>query len=403
MEVLDRTIAALDCNKTPINIFLDLSKAFDTLDHNILLSKLKHYGINDTALNLMESYLSNRNQYVVFNDTISDMLPITTGVPQGSILGPLLFIIYINDLPEASQIFKFIMYADDTTLFSTIQSFNTCDKNVEHQINTELNKVCKWLKINKLSLNIKKSKYILFQVANKKTISFSLKIDDIGIERVQHFNVLGLTIHENLSWNNHIEKISIKFGKIMGILNKLKRFLPTHIKLILYNSLMLPHLNYGIMAWGFKCDRISKLQKKVIRIICSSKYNAHTEPLFKKLKVLKVNYILQLQELKFYYKFVQVKLPVYLQNLPFYPNRSYHDFNTRTFDDIHINRIKHEFAKRCIRYDIPLIVNNTSILIKNKIVTHSLHGFSCYVKKHFLQNYQNLCSVPNCYICQQSH
>lgn len=134
-----------------------------------------------------------------------------------------------------------------------------------------------------------------------------------------------------------------------------------------------------------------------------SKYNAHTEPLFKKLKVLKVNDILQLQELKFYYKFVRVKLPVYLQNLPFYPNRSYHDFNTRTFDDIHINRIKHEFAKRCIRYDIPLIVNNTSNLIKNKIVTHSLHGFSCYVKKHLLQNYQNLCSVPNCYICQQSH
>ena len=132
------------------------------------------------------------------------------------------------ELPDASQIFKFIIYADDTTLFSTIQSFNTCDKNVEYQINTELNKVCKWLKTNKLSLNIKKSKYILFQVANKKTISFSL--NDIGIERVQHFNVLGLTIHENLSWNNHIEKISIKLCKFVGILNKLKRFLPTHIK-----------------------------------------------------------------------------------------------------------------------------------------------------------------------------
>ena len=137
------------------------------------------------------------------------MLPITTGVPQGSILDPLLFIIYINDLPEASQIFKCIMYADDTTFFSTIQSFNTCDKNVEHQINTELNKVCEWLKTNKLSFNIKKSKYILFQVTNKKTISFSLTIDDIGIERVQIFNLLGLTIHENLSWNNHIETISI--------------------------------------------------------------------------------------------------------------------------------------------------------------------------------------------------
>ena len=105
----------------------------------------------------------------------------------------------------------------------------------------------------------------MFQVANK-TISFLLKIDDIGIGRVQHLNLLGLAIHENLSWNNHIEKISIKFCKIMGILNKLKCFLPTNIKIILYNSLMLPHLNYRIMAWGFKCDRISKLQKKVINI-----------------------------------------------------------------------------------------------------------------------------------------
>ena len=94
--------------------------------------------------------------------------------------------------------------------------------------------------------------------------------------------------------------------------------------------------------------------------------------------------------LTFYYKFITGKLPVDLQNLSFYPNRFCHGFNTRTFDDIHINRIKHEFAKRCIRYDIPLTVNNT-----NKIVTHSLHGFSCYVKKHLLQNYKNLCSVPN--------
>ena len=97
MEVLDRTIAALDLNESPINTFLDLSKAFESLDHNILLCKLNNYGINGTALNLMGSYLNNINQYVVFNDIISDMLPITTGVPHGSILGPLLFIIYIND------------------------------------------------------------------------------------------------------------------------------------------------------------------------------------------------------------------------------------------------------------------------------------------------------------------
>ena len=122
-------------------------------------------------------------------------------MPRGCIQDPLLFIIpvYIIYLPEASQIVKFIMYEDDTILFNTIGSSNTFDENVEYQINAELNKVCEWLKTNKFSLNIKKSKYILFYVTNEKNKSVSLKIDDISIERVQHVNLLGLTIHGNLS------------------------------------------------------------------------------------------------------------------------------------------------------------------------------------------------------------
>ena len=188
----------------------------------------------------------------------------------------------------------------------------------------------------------------------------------------------------------------------MGILNKLKGFLPLNIKVTLYNSLMLPNMNHGLMVWGISCNRIIKLQKKAIRIICLTQYNAHTEPLFKKLKILNVTNMLKLHELKLYFKYVHTTLPVYLQNLPFILNETVHTFNTRIHDNIHTNRAKHDFAKRCIRHDIRLLINIITFNIKNKITTHSLRGFISYAKHNFLQNYKILCSLSNGYIYGQS-
>ena len=201
----------MDIKEVPLNIFLDLSKAFDTIDHTILLAQLRYYGIHGTALLLLKSYLNNRKQYVEFEDTKSEMLPITVGVPQGSIRGPLLFIIYINDFSEASSIFKFIMYADDTTLLSSLASFGNDIETKEYLINAELSNVIEWLNINKLSLN--KSKYMIFHVPNKDIQYLTLKIDNVIIEKVDEFNFLGLTMDTTLNWKKHSEKSVINAQK----------------------------------------------------------------------------------------------------------------------------------------------------------------------------------------------
>ena len=231
LEVVDRISFELDKGNSLLAIFLDLSKAFDTLNPDILLYKLKYYGINNSALQWFESYLNNRSHYVEIDNIKSDKCSLSLGVPQGSILGPLLFTIYLNDIQSASTFFNYIQYADDTSLLNSIQNLDSTT------INTELGKVHKWLSDNMLSLNIKKTKFMLFHNKQKKILTIPMiKIQDIIINRVTNFNFLGIMLNENLNWSTHTDKISVAISRGVGILYKLKHFFPTYVLKTLYYS-----------------------------------------------------------------------------------------------------------------------------------------------------------------------
>ena len=203
-ELIDRITQYLDQGNMPITIFMDLSKAFDTLNHDILiytLYKLKAYGLSETALKLMQSYLTNRKQYVEINNTQSTKNDITVGVPQGSILGPLLFIIYINYIIHSSTVFKFIIFADDTTLYTTLDT----QEDIKDILNDELVQINNWFKVNKLSLNVAKTKAMLFHMPQKQIHNPRLKIAVSNIECIENFNFLGITINKHLNWTKHMD------------------------------------------------------------------------------------------------------------------------------------------------------------------------------------------------------
>ena len=158
---------------------------------------------------------------------------------------------------------------------------------------------------------------------------------------------------------------------------------------------------YGILAWGRQTNAIHKIQKRAIRIIAASKYNAHTEPLFKQLNLLKASDICKLQELKFYHKLINRQLPKYFECFVYQTNLDLHNYNTRRGHRLHIPRINHTFAQLNIRHSVIQTVNNMPDNVIDKIRTHNLKGFSNYAKNYFISTYETTCEIANCYVCQQ--
>ena len=328
------TVSALNNRESTLSVFLDLSKAFDTIDHDILLNKLEYYGIRGVPLKWFKSYLSNRTQYVQYHNENSDRMNIICGVPQGSVLGPLLFVIYVNDLSSSLDNSNSIQFADDTTVYISGKNKPA----LYAQMNGELNILTDWFYSNKLSLNVSKTNYMFFSNSQEHSATDQqLKMANVTIDRTNCFKLLGLYIDEQLNWSEHIKRCQSKLSSALYAFHRVKGLIPIECLKMLYYTLVYPHLTYGIVLWGAThktyIERLYRSQKKILRAMYSATFFEHSHPLFSQLKILKIEDIYNIEVSKFMYKHSINDLPIDLSNL-FQHTSNIHGYGTRQSTDI---------------------------------------------------------------------
>lgn len=283
---------ALNNNKFALGIFLDIKKAFDSVNHEILLTKLERYGFRGPAIKFFRSYLTNRQQFVQIALNKSAVKQVTNGVPQGSVLGPLLFSLFINDYPSSLYKAQTVMYADDTALIITHPSL----AEIQSLGNKELQNTLRWFNANKLLLNIKKTKFILFSSNRKKGPKVcTLKIGRIEIDQVDQYKYLGITLDTSLHWAPHIEELSRKLAYgCYTLINARKHFKKETLRII-YFSVFHCHLTYCIESWGFTyasyLAHINILQKRALRIMVSAPRTSPSAPIFNELNIMPFNIV----------------------------------------------------------------------------------------------------------------
>ena len=373
-------------------IFIDLRKAFDTIDHKIILQKLTKYGVDQDALKWFKSYLTNRMQRCKVNNHLSRESPLNCGVPQGSIIGPLLFLIYINDLPNCLNVGTPRMYADDTNV--TFSAATIPD--LESQINSDLKYIDRWLKANKLSLNVAKTEFMVISSRQKlqslNDYTMNIHIDGVPINQSNQSKSLGLIIDENLSWKAHIHEISKKVSSCIGALKRVRPFVSMHTAIKIYKALIEPHFDYCSAVWDGLTQQLSeklqKLQNRAIRVITKSSYDTSSRLLLTSLGWDNLSSRRAKQKANLMYKCINNLAPAYLCNL-FLPRIPSYDFRNAK-KKLLLPKPRTDYLKHSFSYSGAILWNNLPEEIRT---SNSLAFFKRSYNKLFSDQYSHTANM----------
>ena len=379
-----------NCSKKQISciLFLDLKKAFDSVSHQILLKKLEYYGVQGVALKLFRSYLTNRKQLTVIGDCVSALDLIEWGVPQGSVLGPLLFLIFINDIPHASDLDTWL-FADDTALLSSASNLSL----LQTKMNRQVDMVHDWLLANRLSVHyVDKSKYMLINknISTSVDNDFELKMGNHVISRTKTYKYLGLLVDEKFSWVDHINKVCWKLSQVAGVMFKIRTLLSKEAMMLVYHALVGSKLRYGLVCWATaaQCllDKVTVIHNKIITYMTFSKRCSRMWPLYCQLNVLPLDILIKIEHAKTMYKFEKKMLPEVFEN---YFQKPTHQHNTRfasTHNNFALVRITSAKEKSMLKYIGPKVWADIPLHIKN---ASSLKVFINFYRNHLIGNYDS--------------
>ena len=384
IEITDNILEELEKKNMVAGIYLDLSKAFDTVDHNILLHKLHHYGIRGQPLKWFQSYLENRQQYAIVNGAKSELREIQYGVPQGSVLGPLLFLIYVNDISAATGNNKLRLFADDSNVFVISRDPGT----LKTKMIEVILKLCEWFNANKLTINMKKTAYTIFAPNIKVPRALNnIMINNIKVERVESVKYLGMTLDEKLNWKEHTEKLLTKLTKTNQAFKIVKNFVSNKQKAALFYAYFYSSLQYGIEVYSQGTNKnLKKLQVKqnrALKILHHKDFLTPTIELHRDCKMLLVKDTAKLNTVKFVYKQRNGQAPDAFRNY-YIENMFVHQHNTRQAKNLHVPQQRNTYGHKSAKYRGAVWWNEIKSSVRE---AGTIKTFSKNVKKSILDSY----------------